>query len=59
MLRLAVLILMIILASVGIGITGAAPIFGGKREPFLNKEINVEQVAEKEDDEEGDLKEIG
>ncbi len=57
-LRMTMLVVMIILASVGIGLTGAAPIFSGKREPFLNKTINIEQVEDKEEDDETMLKKI-
>jgi len=47
--RLFGLVLLIILASCGIGITGA--FLQGNRERCMNKEIRIEQVDKKEDEE--------
>lgn len=50
MLRLSSLVLMIVLASMGIAITGAAPIFPNKRGEYIDNEIKTEMPKEQEED---------
>lgn len=45
--RLCGLVLLMFLASVGIGLSGAGPISSGKRGEYLNNEIKTELVQEK------------
>ncbi len=49
-LRLSGLVMLIVLASVGIGITGAAPVLSKNKETFP-VEIKIELVEAREDDE--------
>jgi len=49
-LRLAGLVLLILLAVCGLGVTGGFP--DVHRERYLNKEITTEQVDKKEDEDE-------
>jgi flagellar basal body-associated protein FliL len=54
-LRLLCLIIMIILASFGMGITGN--FLSNNRERYMNNEIRTEQVDKKEDEEDSESKE--
>lgn len=49
--RLCGFVLLILLASVGIGLTGAAPISSNKRGEYLENEVKTELVEEKEQEE--------
>jgi len=51
-LRIAGLICVIIIASTGVGLTGA--FLPTNREPYLNKEIRIEMVDEKKEEDEDD-----
>ncbi|MCB0492664.1 MAG: hypothetical protein KDC93_09635 [Cyclobacteriaceae bacterium] len=53
-LRLLAMALFMILASFGLGLTGA--ILPGSRERYMNSEIKTEQVDKREDDEEQEMK---
>lgn len=50
--RLCGFVLLILLASVGIGLTGAAPISSNKRGEYLENEVKTELVEENEQEEE-------
>ena len=56
--RLCFLVFLMLLASVGIGITGAAPIFGQKREQDPAIDVKTEQVDEREEESEKTIKDI-
>ena len=53
-LRLLAMALFMILASFGLGLTGA--ILPGSRERYMNSEIKTEQVDKREDDDEQEMK---
>jgi len=53
-LRLLAMALFMILASFGLGLTGA--ILPGSRERYMNSEIKTEQVDKREEDEEQEMK---
>ena len=53
-LRLLAMALFMILASFGLGLTGA--ILPGSRERYMNSEIKTEQVDKREEDEEPEIK---
>lgn len=57
-LRITLYILLIILACAGIGLTGAAP-FAETNRQVLPDEVHVEQIDEKEEDEEAEEMKIG
>lgn len=56
LLRIVGLIILIILASSGIGFTGH--FLSNNRERYLDKEIKIEQVDKKEDESESESKEV-
>lgn len=53
--RLSLTIILII-GSVGIG--GISPLLPNKREKYMDKQITIEQVDKKEDEDDTDLREI-
>ncbi|MFZ1806093.1 MAG: hypothetical protein WAU36_02670 [Cyclobacteriaceae bacterium] len=53
-LRLLAMVLFMLLAAFGLGITGV--ILPGGRERFMNRDIKIEQVDKREDNDEAEVK---
>ena len=48
LLRIVLIVVMILLASIGMGITGAAPVYSKNRDALSETKTEQEQVAENE-----------